>query len=320
MKYAVINMTGDILSLCETEAEAQSYIEQYNNTYIAITDEAAELAQKIGNLRDCDKFYYINDLGKGLITLKDKVKQDNNVWVTFKMRAEALAKFYDKIDKEKLTDAGDILVSKYMQASEPIWRIYNVSSDSVAVIANAKLDEDHIENKPIFFTSSTTPLFLNVMEFIYIPEENLYGYSLALTPSSDIRMILYFNHESEDTKKLLDATKHFLASFYALKSCEKTPIVINNPQERKNASKGFKLTKGISSYNVSLSKRYRAKKQSLESILDKSDKTLILVSVSGFVRTQHYGPGRMSTKKIWVDGFTRGQWVRNGLVYVTLKS
>ena len=170
MKYAVINMTGDILSLCETEAEAQSYIEQYNNTYIAITDEAAELAQKIGNLRDCDKFYYINDLGKGLITLKDKVKQDNNVWVTFKMRAEALAKFYDKIDKEKLTDAGDILVSKYMQASEPIWRIYNVSSDSAAVIANAKLDEDHIENKPIFFTSSTTPLFLNVMEFIYIPE------------------------------------------------------------------------------------------------------------------------------------------------------
>lgn len=330
--YILINITSDVIDIVQTLDEAKKQLSITGFPFMKITEPAAMLAQKLGNLRDSDRFYIKRDFEYGLITL-DNEARDNSVFVTFKFRVETMSRIWDKINLDILQDDGDVLVYKYMEAANPIWRIYTVNSESAAVISNAKVDEVEVEHKPIFFTS-TTPLFLNVVELIYVPENEFYAFSLSITNNSEIRMILSFSvnedgsidtnrgtmHEDSAEYKLYQAAKHFLASFYALKNCDKTPIVIDNPQERKNASKGFKLTKGISSYNVSLSKRYRAKKQSLESLLDKSDKTLTLVSVSGFVRTQHYGEGNKLTKKIWVDGFTREQWVRNGLVYVSLKS
>lgn len=43
-----------------------------------------------------------------------------------------------------------------------------------------------------------------------------------------------------------------------------------------------------------------------------------IVSVSGYIREQPYGEGRKLRKTIWVEGFTRGQWVREGLSELTI--
>ena len=330
--YILINITSDVIDIVQTLDEAKKLSEQTGFPFIKITEPAAMLAQKLGNLRESDRFYIKRDFEYGLITLDNEVR-DNSVFATFKFRVETLSRIWDKINLDILEDEGDILVYKYMEAADPIWRIYTVNSESAAVISNAKVDEIEVEPKPMFFTS-TTPLFLNVIEFMYVPGDEFYAFSLSITNNSEIRMILGFSvnedgtidtnrgtmYEGSAEHKLYLAAKHFIESFYALRQCEKTPIIINNPQERKNASRGLKMTKGVSTYHVSLSKRYKAIKRSYEANFDKSNKTLTLVSVSGFVRTQHYGEGNKLTKKIWVDGFTRGQWVRNGLTYVSVNS
>ena len=330
--YILINITSDVIDIVQTLDEAKKLSEQTGFPFIKITEPAAMLAQKLGNLRDSDKFFIKRNLNFGLITLASEAK-DNSVFATFKFRVETMSRIWDKINLDILQDAGDVLVYKYMEAAEPIWRIYTINSESAAVISNAKVDEIEIDHKPIFFTS-TTPLFLNVIELMYVPEDEFYAFSLSITNNSEIRMILGFfvnedgsidtnrstKYEGSAEHNLYLAAKHFIESFYALQQCEKTPIIIDNPQERKNASRGLKMTKGVSTYHISLSKRYKAIKRSYEANFDKSNKTLTMVSVSGFVRTQHYGEGNKLTKKIWVDGFTRGQWVRNGLIYVSVNS
>ena len=330
--YILINITSDVIDIVQTLDEAKRLSKQTGFPFLEITEPAAMLAQKLGNLRDSDKFFIKRNLNFGLITLASEAK-DNSIFATFKFRVETLSRIWDKINLDILEDEGDILVYKYMEAAKPIWRVYNINSESAALISNAKVDEIQIDDRPIFFTSKT-PLFLNAVEFIHIPKENFYSFSLSITTNSEIRMILGFYVE-EDGRistnrgyvsegsaeyQLYKAGKHFIESFYALRQCEKTPIIINNPQERKNASRGLKMTKGVSTYHISLSKRYKAIKRSYEANFDKSNKTLTLVSVSGFVRTQHYGEDNKLTKKIWVDGFTRGQWVRNGLTYVSVNS
>ena len=61
------------------------------------------------------------------------------------------------------------------------------------------------------------------------------------------------------------------------------------------------------------------KRQPGRKAMDKNGKTLTVVQVSGFIRNQPYGKGRAERKTIWIDGFTRGQWVNTGLSYVTVK-
>ena len=45
-----------------------------------------------------------------------------------------------------------------------------------------------------------------------------------------------------------------------------------------------------------------------QGVRDKTGLELIPTQVSGYIRTQHYGPGNKETQLIWVDGFVRGQW------------
>ena len=256
--YILINITSDVIDIVHTIEEAEKQSKQTGFPFLEITEPAAMLAQKLGNLRDSDKFFIKRNLNFGLITLASEAK-DNSIFATFKFRVETMSRIWDKINLDILQDAGDVLVYKYMEAAEPIWRIYTINSESAAVISNAKVDEIEIDYKPIFFTS-TTPLFLNVIELMYVPEDEFYAFSLSITNNSEIRMILgFFVNEdgSIDTNRgtkykgsaehnLYLVAKHFVESFYALQQCEKTPIIIDNPQERKNASRGLKMTKGVS--------------------------------------------------------------------------
>ena len=118
-------------------------------------------------------------------------------------------------------------------------------------------------------------------------------------------------------KKLADAVS-FINKFLAIKDCDKSPIEMRDKDGRNLAKKGIQKVSGLFRYQVSLSKRYEAIKREKHEAMDKDGKVLTTVKVSGFVRNQAYGEGRALRKKIWVDGFTRGQWVNAGITYVTL--
>lgn len=125
----------------------------------------------------------------------------------------------------------------------------------------------------------------------------------------------------------------FSKAFSVLLDCEKSPIEISDA-DRANKErlkrKGLIFTQRVTRYSISLSERYRSvikdpampgegDSSSSPASSYKEGKTLSVVHVSGFVREQAYGPGRTLRKKIWVDGFIRGQWLRNGVTYVTVK-
>lgn len=109
----------------------------------------------------------------------------------------------------------------------------------------------------------------------------------------------------------------FYQGIFCRKGSDRTPLVVSNPQEEKNTRRGIRQTQGISRYRISLTKRYKGRKL-YQGGDYKEGKSLTLVSVSGYVRSQPYGPGKSLRKTIWVDGFMRGQWVKSGITYVTV--
>ena len=110
-----------------------------------------------------------------------------------------------------------------------------------------------------------------------------------------------------------------LLRFQRYKKCNNSPIYLSNPSEKREKKAGFKKNSGVDVRVVSLSKRYKSLKRNTAKPLDKEGKELTIVQVSGFIRHQPYGKGRMQYKDIWVDSFTRGQWVKTGLTYVTVE-
>ena len=212
-------------------------------------------------------------------------------------------------------------------------------------------------NTPLYLKCSdpNRPLVRNIAEIIYLPYGENGEYDGRLTISafivSDARFTLSFplNEANEaqlmkraekgnllknerDAMELCSIARSFVSSFTALMDCEKSPIEIEDAERRKKEKllkKGLRPSGGITRYSVSLTKRYRGiirDPYQKDVAIDRSDesrdfregKSLSVVSVSGFIRNQAYGPGRTLRKRIWVDGFIRGQWVRNGVTFVTV--
>ena len=55
--YILINITSDVIDIVQTLDEAKKLSEQTGFPFLEITEPAAMLAQKLGNLRDSDKFF-----------------------------------------------------------------------------------------------------------------------------------------------------------------------------------------------------------------------------------------------------------------------
>ena len=310
MKYIQLSITSDIIGIREGIPE-----ERKDVICMPITDEAAEVAAELNNLREDCRLSAIRDGDGCIMTLAGK-EDKRTVDLTLLSRLEKLSKIWNVRENVHLQDLGDMAVSNFMEDTFPIWRVESFTAEASALIANARIDEDAVIPYPVFFrcADNQTPLFLNVMELIYIPDMNLCVTTHMITPSSGVRFLNVFNTGAGLMER---ETMHFIRAYFAVRECDRTPLVVSNPQEAKNTRRGIHQTQGISRYRISLTKRYKGRKL-YQGANYKEGKSLTIVSVSGYVRNQPYGPGRTRRKTIWVDGFMRGQWVKSGITYVTV--
>lgn len=344
MNWIAIDVIGDVKGIYADRNEADCI----RNVVMLITPDAEALASTLGNVRDNDRFAMARyeDTEDCIMYLTDSnapVAEKGTVRLSFQDRLVNFLKYHDSINPDRLTDKGDWMVWRWMNASSPVWKIHSFSPDSATLIAGARVETGDVhESEPVFFVSSdlTRPLFLNVMEMLFTPaieedDYDNYAFSLMVTPSSTVRIILSFSvrdgkicssnvnvEESSPDYKLYHKAEQFIRNFHVLNQCTNTPVIVRDADgshKARLAKKGIRVTGGISRYSVSLSGRYRSMSRNSDPVRDgKEGKTLRMVSVSGFVRNQPCGPEHRERKLIWVDGFVRGQWVRSGLTYVTV--
>lgn len=345
MNWVAIDTIGNVKGFYRSKEEASGV----RNAVMLITPDAEKLAAALGNIRENNRFELARyeDTEECVIFLRDSgapVAERGKVRLTFQDRLVSFQKIHDSVRPEKLTDNGDIMVWRWMEQAAPVWKVHSFTPESAALISGAKIEcGDNLKREPVFFVSAdrARPLFLNVMEFLFTPgtgnaDFDTYSFSLMITPSSTVRLILTFavkdggiyngqeyeTAENSPDRELYLTTSRFIDCYYALKQCSNSPVFekdLDEDRKAKLASKGIRVTGGISRYRVSLSKRYRSMTRNSDPIRDgKEGKTLRMTSVSGFIRNQPCGPGRQDRRLIWVDGFVRGQWVRSGMTYVTV--
>lgn len=230
-------------------------------------------------------------------------------------------------DPQMNSSKGDAAVLTWMKNTVPRWEVLSFTSDAAALIANAKIETEEEPYFPdICLKSSDGYLFDTVTEILLFNDNSIP--MIAITHTIARKMHLYIHAKIEDAlhredmpKSLKDAV-HFVWKYLAIRECEKSPIetaAIQTAKQKRLARNGIRKVGGVLKYQVSLSKRYAATRKEKHEAMDKEGKVLTTVKVSGFVRNQAYGEGRALRKKIWVDGFTRGQWVRSGVTYVTVR-
>ena len=237
----------------------------------------------------------------------------NAKWTGIDDALAGLEEFYGKTEDTD-TRRLDAVTALYLQSRKPIWHMYSVRSEASAMIRNAKISDEDLHKyaeearKGIYIKAESGVLYNTITELLAI------GNSLYLaTDIGGLKMFAYRdNCDDEDF--------YFPAAMLALMECENRPIEMREPDAEKLAKSGGRITGGIVRRQISLSKRYYAMKRAPGGkALDREGKVLTVVNVSGFVRNQPYGKGRTQYKKIWIDGFQRGQWVNSGLSYVTVK-
>ena len=214
----------------------------------------------------------------------------------------------------KMSQILDKTVIWYMSRTAPVWTINEITAEAATLIATAKLDESILSRykeesrKGIYLKAKKGYLLDAISEIMIIDDIVLCGCRLGANAVS------CFEGSEQDVE--------YAAKFLALQAVENKPVVIRDTAETLKRKKGVTLTKGINTRTVSLSSRYRYKQlNSHEKVFSdwKEGKIKTVVSVSGFIREQAYGEGRKLRKTIWVDGFERGQWIRQGLSIVTVK-
>lgn len=128
----------------------------------------------------------------------------------------------------------------------------------------------------------------------------------------------------------------FAARFIALKNCGAYAPIEEKVTNRnmKLERLGIKITKGIMKRDIYLNEHYRSLKRrpgrkaiddfekrisdNESKPLNKEGKVLTIVKVSGYFRRAPFFY-ESNLKRIWVNGFQRGQWVNSGLTYVTVR-
>ena len=118
--------------------------------------------------------------------------------------------------------------------------------------------------------------------------------------------------------KFYDAIKYAL-KFLLLKESDKQPLLVEKQFSKKkaNVETQKKIFGKIDNQRISLTTEYR--KTMLRHsgdeklVLDKEGKTLRGISVRGFLRRQHYGPGNSLVKIIYVDAHESHSWIKDGI-------
>ena len=208
----------------------------------------------------------------------------------------------------------DALTVYYLSKTKPIWTMRHVKAEAATLIATARLDDsllstyrDEVKKGFYAYADKGGKLYGAVSEILII-EDHVW---LAISVGDTLHFFIRGDEKDID----------YASRLLALERAEKTPLKIKDSKEEA-ARKGFSLRKGINRRSISLTKKYRYSRlnggENVFHTLEKEGKIKTLVSVSGYVREQPYGKGRAMRKTIWVEGFTRGQWVREGLSEITI--
>ena len=208
----------------------------------------------------------------------------------------------------------DAVVLFWMSRTRPIWHVDEITPEAATLIARARLDDDILAaqqermDKGILIKAKDGHYLYDAISEILIVDG--IGFVACRIGNNNVAVFL------AEEKDLV-----FAATYLALMECENRPIVMRDPVADRAARKGMKMTGGIARRMISLSSRYsyRHLNRHEKVFQSKEGKVRTIVSVSGFVRNQAYGPKHSMRRLIWVDGFTRGQWVNEGLTVVTVK-
>lgn len=232
-------------------------------------------------------------------------------WNSLEEIKQALPSIPDANETTRMIDA---MVCFFLSRTKPIWTIYELTLDACTMIVHAKLDQAllnqyiPIVKKGMYVRTKGNKAYLygSVSEILLVDDDCIIGSKLGAHGVA----IGYGQ----------DAEYEFCAKLLALMDAEKTPVNIIDADIIKARQKGIVMRSGVNRRIVSLNKKYQSKTASKGGVFDKTGKIRTIVSVSGYIRQQAYGEGRKFRKTIWVDGFERGQWVKEGLTIVSIKS
>lgn len=244
-----------------------------------------------------------------------------------KLRPDLIERNYKDIDEalaavnteaSRTTRLADAVALIFLSRTKPIWTINELTAEAATLISKAKLDDEIVKRyipkvkEGLYLKAKSGLLTTGASEIIVINDLIYIGRRLGK------RAVMCGEGDEEDLV--------FCAKFLALQDSENKPIVIKESKD-KAKKQGFSMIRGVNTRTISLSSRYIHRKLNRgEKVLNedsdfswKEGKIKTVVSVSGFIREQAYGKERKLRKTIWVDGFERGQWVRQGLTIVTIK-
>lgn len=298
--------------------KAASYIRNHNIQYIYELEGFAPVGNCIFGLKEeasKKDFSSPDDIFGFRIKALSKIPAViESTWNGLDEAMAELEKIYGRpeyIEARRL----DAYTALFLQNTKPVWRIHYVRPEAAALIRHASISDEDLQmyaeeaRKGIYIKAESGVLTGACNEIFVIGSFLFMGIQKC-----GISIFL----KLDDAK---DEDLGFPAKLLALQHCSNSPIVVRDPDIEKAAKHGMKITSGVTRRNISLSDRYYSmKRQPGKKAIDKSGKTLTVVQVSGFIRNQPYGKGRAERKTIWIDGFTRGQWVNTGLSYVTVKA
>lgn len=119
-------------------------------------------------------------------------------------------------------------------------------------------------------------------------------------------------------RKFYDAMQYAL-KFLLLKESDKQPLITEHQYKKsiKHNDKIKDIYGKINYQRVSLTTTYKnsvPRNQSVDTlVLDKEGKTLRAITVRGFLRRQHYGPGNSLVKTVYIDSHESHSWKLDGI-------
>lgn len=255
----------------------------------------------------------------------DSLSQDT---LLLSIKSAFAGKIDEAVDSPELIKSFRAFIKKYNKLD-----VLTVFPEASVLISKAKVSDSDSRSgdmlqrlQPVYFKAKNGFLFSCVKELFFTGEEIIVSFEMVkgmmnmfVSPANVPEMFLKIHNTFE--RELITNSLNFVKNYFLIKNCEKSPIFIQTPKEKKSHS-GLRQTGGLFPKTVYLSKEYRYRKiEKTKGLpLDKDGKVLTVVSVSGFIKSQPYGKENALRKTIWVDGFNRSQWVRSGLNYISLKA
>jgi len=177
-----------------------------------------------------------------------------------------------------------------------------------------------IDYGSVFWTSDGELKGRNIKRFIKSLKG---GLDVESVPSDLIRDKSVELLKDKNSKEILEKAVSYLLVLGYMLEAQKSPVEYKNKMKEERIYKDGKKKKRVWIIRyVQISGFYKkvleeARRQG--GFLDKEGKVQEEVNVRGYMRKVHYGEKRKESRIIWVDQFTRKQWVNEGNIKYIVK-